>query len=357
MATVDVTVIGGGIFGLAVAEACADRGARVRLIESRAIGAGSSGGLVGALAPHVPESWNDKKAFQLESLLMGEAYWARIAALSGIDPGYARTGRLQPLADEAALDLARSRAEGARELWRGRAEWRVVPAGSFPGWSPHSPSGFVVHDTLSARIAPRRAAAALAGAIRVHGGEIVLGEARAEGRVVWATGYEGLAALSAALGRDTGTGVKGQSLSVRHEAARLPQIFGDGLHLIPHDDGTVAIGSSTERHWDQPDTTDAETVEGLRKRAVGLCPALDGAAVVERWAGVRPRAQSRAPVLGPWPDRPGHYIANGGFKIGLGVAPMVGVAMAALVLEDEDRIPPGFRPDALGLGRKGESPR
>ncbi|NJM84685.1 MAG: FAD-binding oxidoreductase, partial [Tabrizicola sp.] len=70
MARVDLTVRGGGIFGLSIAWACLGRGARVRLIETVAIGAGSSGGLVGALAPHVPESWNEKKQFQLESLLM-----------------------------------------------------------------------------------------------------------------------------------------------------------------------------------------------------------------------------------------------------------------------------------------------
>ncbi|TMV84153.1 FAD-dependent oxidoreductase, partial [Thioclava sp. BHET1] len=75
MATVDVTVMGGGVFGLAVAWACLGHGARVRLIERRAIGAGASGGQVGALAPHVPENWNDKKAFQLDSLLMAERYW------------------------------------------------------------------------------------------------------------------------------------------------------------------------------------------------------------------------------------------------------------------------------------------
>ena len=43
--------MGGGIFGLSIAWAAVRRGARVRLIETRAIGAGSSGGLVGALCP------------------------------------------------------------------------------------------------------------------------------------------------------------------------------------------------------------------------------------------------------------------------------------------------------------------
>ncbi|MDP3862793.1 MAG: FAD-dependent oxidoreductase, partial [Phaeovulum sp.] len=64
MATADVTVRGGGVFGLSVAWECARRGAKVRLIERARIGAGSSGGVVGALAPHVPEQWNPKKQFQ-----------------------------------------------------------------------------------------------------------------------------------------------------------------------------------------------------------------------------------------------------------------------------------------------------
>lgn len=169
MATVDVTVFGGGAFGLAVAYACAARGARVRLVEKRRIGAGSSGGLVGALAPHVPENWNEKKAFQLDSLLMGAEWWARVAEVSGRDPGYARLGRLQPLADVRAVDLAHARAEGARALWRGQAEWRVVSAGDHAGWAPPSPSGWLVWDTLSARMSPRAAGAALAAALPALG--------------------------------------------------------------------------------------------------------------------------------------------------------------------------------------------
>ena len=48
MARVDVTVRGGGIFGLSIAFACLKRGAKVRVIETVALGVGSSGGLVGA---------------------------------------------------------------------------------------------------------------------------------------------------------------------------------------------------------------------------------------------------------------------------------------------------------------------
>ena len=43
----------------------------------------------------------------------------------------------------------------------------------------------------------------------------------------------------------------------------------------------------------------------------------------------------------------GHFIANGGFKIGFGVAPLVAQVMADLVLEGRDRIPPGCGTDWL----------
>ena len=48
-------------------------------------------------------------------------------------------------------------------------------------------------------------------------------------------------------------------------------------------------------------------------------------------------------MLGSWPERPGHYVANGGFKIGFGVAVGVARVMADLVLEGMDGVPDGFR--------------
>jgi len=72
-------------------------------------------------------------------------------------------------------------------------------------------------------------------------------------------------------------------------------------------------------------------------------PVLKGAQIVQRWAGVRPRAKSRAPLLGHWPNRADHYVANGGFKIGFGVAPKIAEIMCDLILENKDEIPDDFR--------------
>ncbi len=336
MATADVTVMGAGVFGLAVAWACVQRGARVQVIDPQGVGAGASGGIVGALAPHVPEQWNTKKAFQLESLLMADTFWAQVAETGGGDPGYARTGRLQPLADAAAVDLARARIAGADAHWQGRAVWQVTDAQAHAGWAPESATGLCVFDSLSARLHPRRSVAALASAIGARGG-VLRDQGAQQGAVVWATGFAGLCATS------MGVGVKGQAALLRHDAAAAPQLFVDGLHIVSHADGTVAIGSTSERNWDRPGSTD-DALDTLIDRARSVCPVLAGAPVVARWAGVRPRAQSRAPLLGAWPGKPGHYIANGGFKIGFGVAPLVGEVIADLVLAGRDRIPAEFKP-------------
>lgn len=348
MARVDLTVRGGGIFGLACAFTCLQRGAKVRLIETCHIGAGSSGGLVGALAPHVPENWNPKKQFQLDSLLMAEAFWTDVARIGGIDPGYLRSGRLQPLPDAHAVDLARARIHEASTLWQGRATWSVI-ATTGAAWEPLSPTGLLIHDTLTARLSPRAAGAALTAAIRALGGAVVIGDHPDEGATLWATGYQGLQELNAAFGKPIGAGVKGQSLSLRRpdlDPAALPQLFADALHIVPHADGSIAIGSTSENAWDAPDSIDA-ACNALLDRARAALPILGSAQIIDRWAGIRPRAKTRAPMLGPWPGRPGHFIANGGFKIGFGMAPKVAEVMADLILSGQDsKIPAGFRVEA-----------
>lgn len=339
----DITIRGGGVFGLAIGWDCARRGARVRLIEHLALGAGASGGPVGALAPHVPEHWNPKKAFQFQALSMAPAFWHAVEAASGLPTGYAAAGRLQSLMPgAAALALAQARGHNATVMWQGISQWQVVARQG--DWSP--PGAMMIRDTLSALIAPRQACVALAAAFQAAGGDLVLGDAPDRGAVIWATGAAGLQDLSARFGHPVGSGEKGQALVLAFDAAGQPQIQADGLHIVPHTDGTVAVGSTSERVYDDAQVTDHQ-LDALHRRAVALLPVLADAPVLSRWAGVRPRAATRAPLLGKWPGRPGHFIANGGFKIGFGVAPLVAKVMADLVLEGLDGVPPGCGTDWL----------
>ena len=345
MAIATVEVFGGGIFGLSVAYACAKRGARVRVIEKRRVGAGASGGVLGALAPHTPDNWNEKKQFQLESLILAESWWAEAAGIGGVSPDYRRNGRIQPIASQRSLDLAKQRQAEALRRWNGFAEWRVRKVTG--DWAPSSATGFVVFDTLSASISPVKAMQCLAAAVEALGGEILEGVTVGEGAefTVHATGFEGLAAMNTSLGADFGRGEKGQAALLACDAETEPQIFADGIHAVPQSGGAVAVGSTSEREHDGGAATDARLDE-LIARTRRLIPLLEGAPVIGRWAGIRPRPSTRAPWIGPCPARPGHFIANGGFKIGFGLAPMTGETLADLMLEGKCRIPRAFFPRA-----------
>lgn len=339
-----ITIVGAGIFGLAAAHAFARRGLAVHLIEAAAIGSGASGGQVGALAPHDPVQWNRKKQIQCDALIAAGDWWAEVTRRGGVDPGWARSGRVMAL---PAPELAQARIAGAAAHWpapfalrQGRIKHPLLPA----GWQGLS-------DNLSARIAPRQACAALAAALRAQGVRI---DEHAGPRhpddlpapCIWTTGAAGLDQLSADLGRPMGRAIKGQSLLLRLPGADLrtaPQLFLDSLHLVAHADGLLALGSTSERDFTDPQATDAG-LEALLDRARALLPVLAGAEVVARWAGLRPRAQSRAPLVGPWPGRAGHWIGNGGFKIGLAMAPWVAEALADWILTDTCRVPPDWQP-------------
>ena len=334
-----ITIIGAGLFGLACAHACARRGLAVRVIEARRIGAGASGGQVGALAPHDPAQWNDKKQIQLEALVAAGDYWAEVRAIGGVDSGWARLGRFSSPHGDVAARLA-----GATRHWPAGFSMQLRRAEH-----PLLAGGDHLFDTLTARISPRGAGAALAAAVRAQGGVIEEGAGPRhpdridiDGPCIWATGAEGLEMLSVDLGRPVGRAIKGQSASFRLSLPQAPQLFLEGLHVVPHADGTVAIGSTAERDFADPAATDAQ-LEALIERARTLCPPLAAAPLAERWAGLRPRAQSRAPLLGPWPGRDGHWVANGGFKIGLAMAPWAGEALADWLLDGHCRVPEGWR--------------
>jgi glycine oxidase len=343
MAMADITIYGAGIFGLSIAWSCVQRGAKVQVIDPYGVGAGSSGGVVGALAPHTPENWNDKKQFQFESLIMAQSYWRRVEEAGGKSTGYARSGRLQPINDDRAMALAKARQEGAKDLWQGLAQFDIIDA---PGpWSPKSETELVIFDTLSGRMHPRMACEALVAALETKSC-LVKADGEPQGIVVEATGWKGLRALADQMEQPVGNGVKGQA-AVLEFATPLdaPQLFADALHIIPHANGTIAIGSTSEREFDDASSTDAQ-LDDVIVRARQAFPVLADAPVIERWAGVRPRAKSRAPMIGHHPLRKGAFIANGGFKIGFGMAPKIAEVMADLILEGADQIPEGFRPEA-----------
>ncbi|MNT62178.1 hypothetical protein D3C72_1998720 [compost metagenome] len=127
----------------------------------------------------------------------------------------------------------------------------------------------LVFDTLGGRLSPRQMAAVLRAALAqspnvevVEGAGVRAihpGKGRAEldngaeisfGHCVLAAGVGSFAlveALSGPLSGPSGMGVKGQAaLLLADIDPQLPVIFTDGVYIVAHDDGHVAIGSTSE---------------------------------------------------------------------------------------------------------------
>lgn len=184
---------------------------------------------------------------------------------------------------------------------------------------------------------------ALADALTAQGAEITQKPVTPQGQVVLATGVAGLRELSLATGREVGRGVRGQAACLNFSAPTRPQIYAEGIHVIPHLNGTTAVGATVEGIEARAENGE-QLLNTMIERARILVPELRGAPVIACWAGDRPKATSRNALLATHPTRNGWFVANGGFRTGLGLAPRVGEVMADFILTgDNTHIPQAFR--------------
>ncbi|KQQ36556.1 D-amino acid oxidase [Rhizobium sp. Leaf306] len=365
---VDLLIIGGGIMGLWAAVKAERLGIRTLLVEAGRLGQGASGGILGALMSHVPDRWNDKKQAQFDALVALEDEVSRLEGETGLSCGYRRSGRLIPLPKPHLRPIALRHQQEAEVNWRHDGDpfhWHVLDASPFACWpDPAFTEAGIVYDTFAARVSPRHLMAALAA---------VLGNARhvsvieglpaeridpvanrvefADGRSIGfghcmiAAGPQSfplLGPLSPSISVPLGQPVKGQAALLKADIdPALPILFLNGLYVIAHDDGHVAVGSTSEEEFDAPFATDAK-LDDLLVRARALVPALSGAEVVERWAGLRPKAIGREPMVGPHPDHPRVIALTGGFKVSFGLAHRLADAALGFVIGQEHSLPESF---------------
>jgi len=338
-------IVGGGIMGLWAAVHAERLGLDTLLIDAGRLGEGASGGLLGALMPHMPDRWSEKKQFQFDALVALEAEIAALEAETGLSAGYRRSGRLIPLPKPHLRTIALGHERDAEAHWHAggrRFFWNVIDRPLTPDWiDPESGGSGFVHDTLAARVSPRSLIAVLAAFLK-KARHVRLAEGVAVERVDAAAGmaettagdirfghcilsaghrsFPLLDALTPGLQAPLGQPVKGQAALLRADVdPGLPVIFRGGLYIVPHEGGTVAIGSTSEDRFDDPATTDGQ-LDALLSAARALVPALGPAEVVERWAGLRPKAIDRDPMVGAHPDHPRLIALTGGFKVSFGLA-------------------------------------
>lgn len=358
----DLLIVGAGIFGLWAARHAIKAGKTVHIYDKRKIGAGASGGFLGALMPHLPDAWNAKKQMQFEALTALPDMLADLEAETGVDCEFRRCGRLMPTLHHDTLKLVDDRVEGARD------NWRKLPANHeldltkltppldkfFPeNWLAESFCSYgAAYDNFSARINPRAYLSALNQFVssraqlfeeteicaidpdKCHAG-LKDGSWVKAGHIMIASGFEAYPMLQPYFGplnggRRIGRGVKGQAvlLEFDHDDT-LPIVFHDGAYVVPHKNNRIAIGSSSEGDWQgSPHDFSSENLT-FYNRAMELVPSLSQAPIVERWAGVRPRntlgepwtlTSGTDPYVGLVPGQENISVAVGGFKISLGIA-------------------------------------
>lgn len=341
----NITIVGAGVYGLSCALALLKAGHIVRVLDKGKACSGASGGLVGALSPHVPEDWNIRKQYQRDALLSAPQHWVEVERLSGMETGYGRVGRYIPLDDEYEAKKAHSRVAGAERLWPDGITWKIMDTA--PGIDPVAAPFGVVHETMSARINPRLAGPALAQAVRMAGGKITEGQmvedvSTLSGIVVVTAGVGSGPLLAPFLGEDRIRGVKGQAALLAAEMpVNAPVVYGNGVYVVSHANGTVAVGATSENRYDAADVID-EKLDVVLEKASKMVPALRGAKVLLRWAGLRPRAPKPEAMLGQLDDR--IFVATGGFKTGFANAHRIGTALVDLIEGRAPEIPGDFAP-------------
>lgn len=365
----DVLIVGGGIMGLWAAVKAVKAGLSVHLVERERIGAGASGGLLGALMPHMPDRWNAKKQFQYEALVSLEGEIAALEAETGLSAGYRRCGRVMPLPKPHLRDIALRHQREALTNWHQQDRsffWDVMDRTEISGWPADdvTASG-IVFDTLAARVSPRALLTVLKAWLGRQQGvmideacdtiDIDLPTGRASlsnGRTVsfdaclMANGvaaFDFLDRLNGELRKPpVGVPVKGQAALLDAKIdPTWPVIFHDGLYIIPHESGRVAIGSTSEDMFDEPFSVDGQ-LDALIERARRFAPCLEQAPVVERWAGLRPKAIGRDPIAGRHPAHNRLFVLGGGFKISFGIAHRLAEGVVADIAGGGETLPPSF---------------
>ncbi len=338
-----VTVVGGGIIGLACAWRLARDGHAVTVVDGAPGVREASWAAAGMLAPHHeydPALTIGSDAAQAEALWhLGRASlerWPAFAvALGGpaaVD--FRQVGGLVPvLAEDAPVVEARvaalARCGIAVEDLRGPALAALAP-------------GLAVERAFrlpAAQVDPRRTTTALGAAlgpavcygeraVAIDGTRVVTDRRQLEADLVVLASGAWTPDLAALAGLDLpGEPVKGQML--RFE---LPEgVLGAFVHchqayLVPRAGAGLIVGSTMR--WSGFDKTEeAEDIALLTASARRLLPDL-AHAPVEHWTGLRPRLQRGLPLVDQ--VRPGLIVATGHFRNGILLTPLTADLVADL---------------------------
>jgi glycine oxidase len=329
--SLDVTVIGAGVAGLACALELAERGARVELLERSArLGEGGCSWYAGGmLAPWCELETSEPLVAQLGAESF--AWWRERFG------GTVLAGTLVVAHGRDAGELAR--------FGRRTSHFEAVDAAALAALEPDLAGRFQqgLYFPEEGHLDPRAALAALAARAQALGVRLRSGvegapaarASRAEGSgaacTVDCTGLAARAQLP------TLRGVKGEMLLLRLPELSLSRPVRvlhprTPVYVVPRGAGVFMVGA-TSIESDQPTRISARSMLELLSAAYALQPAFGEAEILEIGTGVRPAFPDNLPRL-IW--REGTLFVNGLYRHGFLLAPALARRAAQAVLEGRD---------------------
>jgi glycine oxidase len=358
----DVVIVGGGVIGCCIAYYLTLGGARVTLLERGHLASGASGVAAGMLAPQVEAPFADPF---FEVCLLGRAEHAPLAEALledvGLDVEFRRTGILRVASTESErVDLQRMlRWQAARGL---AAEWvdsddlgmcepllKGVAGRLLAGGLWLANEGQVRGPRLVqalAQAALQRGASFFEGTPVIDiatSGERVTGVRTPTGLVEADTVILAAGVWSPDLTRGLGVDlpvvpVKGQILSLRGLGRAPKQVIWSGeCYLVPRPDGEIVLGATEEEgNYDARPTLAG--FNRLTEAALEVVPAVGGFSVDGFWAGLRPAAPDRFPIVGWAPGVRGLFLATAHYRNGVLLGPLTGRRVADHILHSADLV-------------------
>jgi sarcosine oxidase subunit beta len=368
----DVVIVGGGIVGSSIAYHLAEAGCTDVLVLEREPhqGRGSTGKSMGGVRTQFSTELNIR--LSLYSL----DFFADFEEITGCPSGYRSQGYLFVASDEEHLAYLQNNyhlllACGVKsvDLLSPADVLRLVPqlrADDILGGSFGSRDGFVDPYSVMTGFTLRAVdlGARLWKGVEVTGIlEDVRGVAGVEttrGRVAartvvnaagpWAAQIAALAGVELPVEPLRRMLVPTEPFPLISHAAPMVVDMGTGFHFRPEGRGVLLAWNDPEETPGFKTSFDPDFIERILLRAVDRVPCFEALEVNPKraWAGLYEMTPDHYPILGPAPEVPGFYLANGFSGHGVMHSPATGNIMADLILRGRSDL---IDASALGLAR------